>query len=545
MSTTPRRWTRLLLAVLAAGAVACGSPSQRPGASAPVAKSSAAPCVAAPVAAPAAAAIDATALEKQGHERWKSKDYAAAATLLSRAWEAGSRTQRVPFYAACAAARTGDITTAFMWLDRAVDVGLDDASWVESAPDLAAVRADARFAPWSVRFREHAEQQAIARHVGEGLDPSTPDAEGIDPAALQNLVREAEKASSSALVVVHDGKLVGRWYFGGTPHRIEAMSATKSIVALAVAAAIDDGKIESLDTPVWKWFPEWRQGRKQKITLRMLLNHTSGLPAEDSSVIYRSPDFVQLALAAELAHEPGTHLAYNNSAVNLLPEIVARATGTPYPTFVRERLFGRMGIVDVYFSEDTAGHAQGMAGLGVQALDLAKIGQMVLDGGTWKGQRVVSRALLDELTRPAQPYDARLGLLWWIKYTTNTRRLEPGSLRAAAKHGASPEVIAKLLPLEGRELSSNELSGAMRAATGTSAELDKLLEALQTAGRLPKKTSRDPYGFEAQGSLGQYLVVVPKSRLVAVRMIDSVVGEAHPDSGLEAFGDLVRALVKK
>ncbi|MBS2015639.1 MAG: serine hydrolase [Deltaproteobacteria bacterium] len=544
--TTPRRpWARLLLAVVAVAAAACGSPSRRPGASAPLAESSAAPCVAAPVAPPAPSVDDAAALVKLGRERMTSKDYPSALALFSRAWEADARSFAAAWFAVRAAALAGDVTTAFTWLDRAADLGLDNLTVVEKAPDLERVRADARFPSWTIRFRERAEPRAIARHVGEGLDPSTPDAEGIDAAALQTLVREAEKASSSALVVVRDGKLVGRWYFGGLPHRIEAMSATKSIVALAVAAAIDDGKIESFDTPVWRWFPEWRQGRKEKITLRMLLDHTSGLPAEETPVIYRSPDFVQLALAAELAHEPGAHFAYNNSAVNLLPEIVARATGKPYPTFVRERLLGRMGIVDVDFSEDSAGHAQGMAGLQVQPLDLAKIGQMVLEGGTWRGQRVVSRALLDELTRPAQPHDPRFGLLWRIKYATDMQKLESGSLRAAAKHGLSPEVIAKLLPFEGKQLPTRELTGAILTATGSRAERVKLLEALSSAGRPPKNFVSDAYGFEARGSLGQYLVVVPKSRLVAVRMIESAVAEAHPDSGLEAFGDLVRALVKK
>lgn len=87
------------------------------------------------------------------------------------------------------------------------------------------------------------------------------------------------------------------------------------------------GKLTSIDEPVHAFFPEWRQGRKRDITVRMLMEHTSGLQNVPMTTleIYPSPDFVQLALCAELDAEPGTTFAYNNKAVNLLAGIVERA----------------------------------------------------------------------------------------------------------------------------------------------------------------------------------------------------------------------------
>jgi len=137
---------------------------------------------------------------------------------------------------------------------------------------------------------------------------------GIDPAALERLKARAEKAGSDAVVIVKDGRLVADWTFGRPPGPIEAMSATKSIVALAVGRLIDQGKIRSLDQPLCDFYPEWRQGRKRRVTIRHLLNHTSGLQNDPhASEIDASPDFVQFALAADLGDDPGARFAYNST----------------------------------------------------------------------------------------------------------------------------------------------------------------------------------------------------------------------------------------
>jgi CubicO group peptidase (beta-lactamase class C family) len=147
----------------------------------------------------------------------------------------------------------------------------------------------------------------------------------IDNEALNSLVEEARSSRSSALVVWQDGGLPLEWWFDGKPRRIEAMSATKSVVNLIVGRAVTLGLIESAETPVHEFFPEWNQGRKRQITLRHLMDHTSGLQDHPTTnlEIYPSPDFVKLALAAELENEPGTRFKYSNKAVNLLTGVVA------------------------------------------------------------------------------------------------------------------------------------------------------------------------------------------------------------------------------
>jgi CubicO group peptidase (beta-lactamase class C family) len=147
------------------------------------------------------------------------------------------------------------------------------------------------------------------------------------------------------------------------------------------------GRIESLDTPLYEFFPEWKQGLKQKITLRHVLSHTSGLQnVPDTRVeIYPSPDFVQLALAAELAHPPGTKFEYNNKAVNLLAGIVERVSGKKLDEFMRDEIFTPLGIREFDWMRDRAGNPHVMAGLTLYPLDLAKLGQLVLNRGSGTG----------------------------------------------------------------------------------------------------------------------------------------------------------------
>ena len=71
--------------------------------------------------------------------------------------------------------------------------------------------------------------------------------------------------------------------------------------------------------------------------------------------------------------------------------------------YIGEEIFKPMGITDFRWSLDKAGNPHGMAGLQIRAVDLAKIGQMMLDGGTWRGRRVVSEDWVRLSTGAARP----------------------------------------------------------------------------------------------------------------------------------------------
>ena len=138
-------------------------------------------------------------------------------------------------------------------------------------------------------------------------------------------------------------------------------------------------------------YPERRQGRKKEITLRQILNHTSGIQdLGNSSEVERSPDAVRLALAAELSDPPGTRFVYNNKAVNLLSGVIQKVSGKRMDLYMREELFSPLAITDVAWELDSAGNALVYAGLAIQPADLAKLGQLVLNRGRWRGRQLIA-----------------------------------------------------------------------------------------------------------------------------------------------------------
>lgn len=314
--------------------------------------------------------------------------------------------------------------------------------------------------------------------------------ERVESDALHELLEAAGNSMTSSLVVLHAGELVGEWQSGGARRPIEAMSVTKVALNLAVGRLLTLGKLDSLDVPVHEYFPDWTKGAYAKITVRHLLTHTSGLPpGVPTPEIYEAPDVVEYALGLPLDDEPGTVMRYNNNATNLLAGVVAEAAGMPIDEFLREDLFTTLGITDFRWMRDPAGNPHGMAGLRIHARDLARLGQLALDRGIWKGQRLIEEAWFEKSFRDGAP-------------------------------GAEGRDM-----LEGRSHIVGLIWLLLR---------DDLEEEGDARGAV--------VGVMHSGDLGQWLVLYPSERLVGVRMIEySPAYDPETDAFFE-FRDVLRKL---
>ena len=375
----------------------------------------------------------------------------------------------------------------------------------------------------------------VSANGNDSLDEDFRDS--IDPEKLKRILERARESQSDAVVIWQNGKLVSESYFGKLRGPIEAMSATKSVVSLAFGRLLLAGRLKSLDTPVCEFYPEWKEGEKSKITIFHLLTHMSGIQCKPTTAdIYREPDFVKFALRAELVDDPGTRWRYNNKASNLLPGIVEKVSGKRMDLLIGEEIFQPLGIKDWSWSLDKSGNPHGMAGLQIRPEDFAKIGQMMLDGGTWNGQQLipaefVSRCVTDHVTPPpASPqlidlekvgkevsytqwgWGPHYGLLWWVDYESQaavTDRL----LNLWRRNGVDDTFVDRMSRLKG--LKGDDLRKRFRDEIGESDYMEHVIGKNQIDWDMLSWTKN---GFSAQGFLGQYLVVVPKHRIVAVRM---------------------------
>lgn len=357
---------------------------------------------------------------------------------------------------------------------------------------------------------------------------------------LAHLLEQAEVTHSDAVAILHHGES-SVWRFGKAKQLIETMSVTKSIVNLAVGKLSTLELIESVDTPVHHFYPEWKQGRKAAVTLRHLMDHTSGLQnAPNATVeIYPSPDFVQLALCAELDHDPGTHFAYNNKAVNLIAGVIERASGFKLDTFMAEEIFAPLDILDYRWMQDAAGNPHAMSGLSLFPEDLAKLGHLLVTRGTWKGTSLIKADWFERSLIPSFASVKSGRLLWWLVHDVSLS-ISPGHLDALARAGVSSELIEKLQTTLGSYHSEVDYVYAMQKALGN--DWREVLRNLPVS--YVEKQDGGLLGYRAEGWLGQCLYVFPEQALVVVRLISELSVKDEERDSFMAFDRLVLELAR-
>jgi CubicO group peptidase (beta-lactamase class C family) len=368
----------------------------------------------------------------------------------------------------------------------------------------------------------------------------------IDNKSLDNLKNRAKETHSSALVIYQDDKLILNQSFDSTYIPLNAMSATKSFANLGIGLLITDGKLKSIDEPVCNYYPEWKQGMKKEITIRQLLNHTSGMQAlRTTSEIYASPDYVQLALCAEISDTPGSKFFYNNKAVNLLAGIIQIASGMRMDEYINEKIFKPLEIKNYRWLtdsfkhnaksvEDTAFLKQGNPGafadLYIRADDMAKVGLLVLHKGKWKGKQIISESWFDESLRQAQPFNSTCGLLWWLIYDplTSYVTFDSSNIKKLQEAGINDSIIIGLKKITGRFENQSVLLNTI----DTIQSIKRIGGSYGFQQLLYKQSFFDDFytfntakssiiGYAARGYLGQYINVFPHKNLVVVRTISS------------------------
>jgi len=349
---------------------------------------------------------------------------------------------------------------------------------------------------------------------------STPAEVGLKLEAVDALVSRARSQQSSALVILKDGAIVIEDYVGGDANTpLLTMSVTKSVVAMAYGVLVTRDGTELLDRPLGDWLPELADERKRQITLRQLLSHTSGL--DPGRADFSKEGILEHALAAPMSFAPGAHVQYNNNACDLLAALFVRVTdGEFLDDFLQRELFGPLGIQGAHWVKDRYGVARGAGELFLRPIDVAKLGQLMLDGGTWQGRQILSADWISLATGPGQPWYPAWGHLWW-RHADYDYTLSANSLDVWRQLGVAPGAIEAARPLVGRRFATrDEAMAAVRDALGDGsfASAKERFDADFTRSPFDRVQRGPMTAYYAEGWLGQYLVVVPESRIVAVRM---------------------------
>ena len=266
---------------------------------------------------------------------------------------------------------------------------------------------------------------------------STPEAEGMDPALIQQALDYAFEAqhNTQGVVVVRNGVIVAQRYSEGRDAESlgTSWSMGKSVAGALIGLARDRGFIESIDQPAADYLPAWRGTPNASITIRDLLEMRSGLEwneGRQNAMLYLDPvDQVAFSLALPLGPTPGTIFNYTSPNSMLLAAIASAAVGEPAREFAQRVLFEPIGMPAQWWI-DGSGNTMGYCCLDARTRDYARFGLLFARGGAWRDNQVISSDWVMESTTPLEgaPF---YGLQWWLN--TNGMMIEsaPDSLYAA------------------------------------------------------------------------------------------------------------------
>jgi len=251
---------------------------------------------------------------------------------------------------------------------------------------------------------------------------------GLKADVLTRMVSDIKASSTQTRcsLVIKDGYLVLEEYYNGfTRNDTQSLySCTKSVVSTLIGIAISEGKIKGVTEKLVDLLPsETMEPWMKNITLEKLLTMSAGFPGDDWLYDFKglnemlaSPDPLRYVLTRQKAFEPGSRFEYTDGVSHILSCIISEKTGMSAAQYAEQKLFKPLGITTYTWSADPQGRSWGYARLKLQATDMAKIGQLFLNEGSWDGVQVVPASWVREATK--HRINANLfqgyGYQWWV-----------------------------------------------------------------------------------------------------------------------------------
>jgi CubicO group peptidase (beta-lactamase class C family) len=241
---------------------------------------------------------------------------------------------------------------------------------------------------------------------------------------LINEIRDGKHDDIHSFLIVKDHSLVVEEYFAenGTKHgpfitglfrdKVHHLaSTTKCVTSTLVGIAIDKGFIRDAEEPIQAYLPVYSSlftGEKKSISIRDMLTMTPGFEwrqfgvsddLNDGMRMWGTDDVIGYVLRKPLEARPGKKFNYSNGVPTVVGAIIRNAIGMEVGVFAERYLFDSLGIQEYVWTCYPDGSIETDGGLALRSRDLAKIGQLFLDHGTWNGKVIVSEDWVLESTR--------------------------------------------------------------------------------------------------------------------------------------------------
>lgn len=293
---------------------------------------------------------------------------------------------------------------------------------------------------------------AVPADIGDGWQVANLADEGFETQKIVDMMIDILDGSSpgiDSVAIIRNNKLVHYWHdrnreidhfdnwVGNRDNERHILHSTsKSFTSALIGIAIDQGHIASmqvkfLDLFSYASYDNW-DPRKAEITLEDALTMRLGIRWDEWSLPYTDPnndlvflennntDWPKALLDRQQIYDPGSRFAYNTAATIAIGQALQNATGIPMAEYANTYLFFPMQITDAVWGTSPTGLPNGGSGLFLKTRDLAKFGQLYLDGGLWQGQQLISADWVADTVVPRVDVSNIVsishgyGYQWWL-----------------------------------------------------------------------------------------------------------------------------------
>ncbi len=265
--------------------------------------------------------------------------------------------------------------------------------------------------------------------LNDGWDCTDLGSVGFDETRITQLVRQIKDGKHGdihSLLIGRSGKLTLEEYFalngaisgsyvtGVFRDKVHQMSSTtKGVVSVICGIAIDDGFIPDVDEPIHRYLPEYANSfteASKQISVKDMLTMQAGWewdqfkykwsdPRNNAAQMLKCEDVIKYVVERPLDAEPGKKFKYSNGVPTVLGRALGNAIGMELDEYAEQALFEPLGISAYWWTRYPDGSLETDGGLALRSRDMAKIGQLLLDNGDWKGNRIVSENWIWESTQ--------------------------------------------------------------------------------------------------------------------------------------------------
>ncbi|MFT6865278.1 MAG: CubicO group peptidase (beta-lactamase class C family) [Cyclobacteriaceae bacterium] len=200
-------------------------------------------------------------------------------------------------------------------------------------------------------------------------------------------------------------------------------SVSKSIVAMLVGLAMEEGKIKSLSDPIVDYIPELRGKNFDKITIEHLLKHTSGIRFKERYVnpldndvarYYYGKDVYKAIKKLKIENEPGQSFHYHSANTQLIGMILINATGQGVSEYFESKIWSKIGTENdaSWSTYQKQAIEKTFCCFNSTTRDLAKFGKLVMDEGNWNGEQLIPKDWIAK----THERDISGGSIWGYQY---------------------------------------------------------------------------------------------------------------------------------